>query len=243
MAAPERARLARSELAGTGRRVDPSTAPRYRARVVDISLRTYVYLDSLQPQLAAFIGTTARGFLPVAGVASMLIETAPGLIINRITDIALKATAVTPGIMVVERAFGLLEFHHDDKGQVRLGGQAVLDHLGLAETDRVKPRVVSDQVIRGVEDYHAQLINRMRYGDMLIAGESLFILETEPAGYVAYAANEALKTARVKLIDASLFGAYGRLYLSGPEAQIDAAREAALRAIGTITGKAASSAG
>ena len=207
--------------------------------MADVTLRTYIFLDSLQPQLAAFIGTTARGFLPVAGVASMFIETAPGLIINRIMDVALKATRATPAIMVVERAFGLLEIHHDDKGQVLLGGQAVLSHLGIGEADRVKPRVVSDQVIRAVEPYHAQLINRIRYGDMLIAGESLFILETEPAGYVAFAANEALKAARVKMIDASLFGAFGRLYLSGPEAQIDAARDAALRGLQTVSGKEA----
>jgi hypothetical protein len=202
-----------------------------------VSLRAYVFLDNLQPELAAFLGTTARGFLPVAGVASMFIETAPGLVINRITDVALKETQVTPGIMVVERAFGLLEFHHRDQGQVRLGGEAVLDHLGVGEADRLAPRAVSDQVIRAVEPYHAQLINRMRFGDMLIAGESLFILETEPAGYVAFAANEALKAARVKLIDASLFGAFGRLYLSGSEAQIDEARDAALRALGTVAGK------
>ena len=211
--------------------------------MAEVTLRTYVFLDSLQPQLAAFIGTTARGFLPVAGVASMFIETAPGLIINRITDVALKATQCTPAIMVVERAFGLLEIHHRDKGQVQLGGQAVLSYLGIGEADRMKPRVVSDQVIRAVEPYHAQLINRIRYGDMLIAGESLFILETEPAGYVAFAANEALKAARVKMIDASLFGAFGRLYLSGPEAQIDAARDAALRGLQTVSGKEGSRGG
>ena len=151
----------------------------------------------------------------------------------------MKATSCTPAIMVVERAFGLLEIHAFDKGQVRLGGQAVLDYLELDEKDRLKPRVVSDQVIRAVEPYHAQLINKIRYGDMLIAGESLLILETEPAGYIAFAANEALKAARVKLIDAQLFGAYGRLYLSGPEAQIDAAREAAIGGLGTLSGKAA----
>lgn len=205
----------------------------------DVTLRTYVFIDSLQPQLAAFIGTTARGFLPVAEDASMFIETAPGLIINRITDVALKATQCTPAIMVVERAFGLLEIHHRDKGQVQLGGQAVLDYLKIGERDRLKPRVISDQVIRAVEPYHAQVINKMRYGDQLLAGESLLIIETEPAGYIAYAANEALKAARIKLIDASLFGAYGRLYLSGPEAQIDAAREAALRAMASIQGREA----
>jgi hypothetical protein len=205
--------------------------------MVDVTLRAYIFIDDLQPQLAAFIGTTARGFLPVAGVASMFIETAPGLIINRIMDVALKATSCTPAIMVVERAFGLLEIHEHDKGQVQLGGQAVLDYLKLDEHDRVKPRVVSDQVIRAVEPYHAQLINKIRYGDMLLSGESLLILETEPAGYISFAANEALKAARVKLIDAQLFGAYGRLYLSGPEAQIDAARDAALRGLGSVKGR------
>src|SRR5262249_20080048 len=142
-----------------------------------------------------------------------------------------------PAIMVVERAFGLLEIHEHDKGQVQLGGQAVLDYLKISESDRLKPRVVSEQIIRAVEPYHAQLINKIRYGDMLLAGEPLLILQTQPAGYIAFAANEALKAARVKLIDAQLFGAFGRLYLSGPEAQIDAAREAALRGISTITGR------
>ena len=205
--------------------------------MVDVTLRAYVFLDDLQPQLAAFIGTPARGFLPVAGVASMFIETAPGLIINRLMDVALKATSCTPAIMVVERAFGMLEIHDHDKGQVTLGGRAVLDYLGIDEHDRVKPRVVSDQVIRAIEPYHAQLINKIRYGDMLLSGESLLILETEPAGYIAFACNEALKAARVKMLDAQLFGAYGRLYLSGPEAQIDAARDAAIRGLATLRGK------
>jgi hypothetical protein len=207
--------------------------------MADVTLRTYVFLDDLQPQLAAFIGTTARGFLPVAGVASLFIETAPGLIINRLMDVALKATSCTPAIMVVERAFGMLEIHDWDKGQVQTGRQAVLDHLKLEEHDRLKPRVVSDQVIRSVEPYHAQLINKIRYGDQLLPGESLLILETEPAAYIAFAANEALKTAHVKLTDAQLFGAYGRLYMSGPEAEIDAARDAALRGLETVRGKEA----
>src|SRR6267142_843729 len=166
--------------------------------MADVTLRTYVFVDDLQPQLAAFIGTTARGFLPVAGDASMFIETAPGLIINRVTDVALKATSCTPAIMVVERAFGLLEIHDFDKGQVRLGGQAVLDYLELDEHERLKPRVVSDQVIRAVESYHAQLINKIRYGDMLLPGESLLILETEPAGCGASATSRASKPRRAK---------------------------------------------
>ena len=202
-----------------------------------LTLRSFVFLDKMQDQLAGFIGTTARGYLPVGGVAAYFVETAPGLVINRLTDVALKATAVTPGILVVERSFGLLEVHHPDQGQVRLAGRAVLEHLGVAEDQRLRPRVVSQEVIRGIEPYHAQILNKMRFGDMLIAGESLYVLEVEPAGYVAFAANEALKAARVKLIDASLFGAFGRLYLSGPEAQIDAARDAAERAIEGIEGR------
>jgi hypothetical protein len=204
--------------------------------VAGITLRTYAFLDNMQDQLAGFIGTTARGYLPVGGVAALFIETAPGLVINRLTDVALKATAVTPGIMVLERSFGLLEVHHRDQGQVRLAGKAILEHLGAAEVARLKPRVVSKEVIRGIEPYHAQIINKMRFGDMVIAGESLFVFEVEPAGYIAYACNEALKAARVKLVDASLFGAFGRLYLSGPEAQIDAALDAAQRAIEGVEG-------
>lgn len=208
-----------------------------------LTLRTYAFLDNMQDQLAGFIGTTARGYLPVGGVAALFIETSPGLVINRLTDVALKATSVTPGIMVLERSFGLLEVHHGDQGQVRLAGRTILEHLGLTEADRLKPRVVSQEVIRGIEPYHAQIINKMRYGDMVIAGESLFVFEVEPAGYIAYACNEALKAARVKLVDASLFGAYGRLYLSGPEAQIDAALDAAQRVINDLEGLPAGAAG
>ena len=207
-----------------------------------LTLRTYAFLDNMQDQLAGFIGTTARGYLPVGGVAALFIETSPGLVINRLTDVALKATSVTPGIMVLERSFGLLEVHHRDQGQVRLAGRTILEHLGLAEGDRLQPRVVSQELIRGIEPYHAQIINKMRYGDMVIAGESLFVFEVEPAGYIAYACNEALKAARVKLVDASLFGAYGRLYLSGPEAQIDAALDAARRAIDGLEGRPPASA-
>jgi hypothetical protein len=205
-----------------------------------VTLRSYVFLDRMQDQLAGFIGTTARGFLPVPGVAAIFIETAPGMVINRLTDVALKATSATPGIMVLERSFGLLELHHPDQGQVQLAGRAILDDLGIDESMRLKPRVVSNEVIRGLEPYHAQILNKMRFGDMLVPGESLYVLEVEPAGYIAYGANEALKAARVKLVDSTLFGAFGRLYLAGSESQIDAAAAAAEQAIGGITGRSPS---
>jgi ethanolamine utilization microcompartment shell protein EutL len=153
------------------------------------------------------------------------------MIINRVTDVALKATKVAPAVQVVERAFGLLEVHHDDKGEVLSAGDAILEYLDVKVEDRVRPRVVSNQVIRSVEAYQAQLINRNRQGMMLIPGQSLFILETEPAAWAVVAANEAEKAANVNLINLRPFGAFGRLWMAGSESEIDSAREAAIAAI------------
>jgi len=203
-----------------------------------ITLRTYTFLDALQPQLASFMGKTARGFLPVPGVASLFVEIAPGIAINRVTDVALKATRVVPAIQVVERAYGLLEVHDPDQGEVRQAGKAILDHLGVSEDERLKPKVLTNQIIRAIEPYQAQLINRNSQGMMILPGQSLFILETEPAGYVAFAANEAEKAARVFLVSVTPYGAFGRLYMSGPEAEIDSAAKAAIDAIESVTGRA-----
>jgi BMC domain len=198
---------------------------------LSVTLRSYVFLDSLQPQLAAFTGTTARGFLPLAGQASLWVETAPGMIINRVTDVALKATQAVPAVQVVERAFGLLELHHDDKGEVHAAGDAVLKYIQCTYAQAVAPKVTSNQIIRAVEAYQAQLINRNRSGMMLIPGESLFILETEPAAWIVLAANEAEKAANVSLINLQPYGAFGRLWMSGTEAEIDSAAAAAIAAI------------
>lgn len=198
---------------------------------MSITLRSYVFLDSLQPQLAAFTGTTAKGFLPLAGQASLWVETAPGMIINRVTDVALKATSAVPAVQVVERAFGLLELHHDDRGEVRAAGDAVCNFIGVKSSDATKPKVTSNQIIRAVEPYQAQLINRNRSGNMLIPGQSLFILETEPAAWIVLAANEAEKAANVSLINLQPYGAFGRLWMSGSEAEIDSAAAAAIAVI------------
>ncbi len=202
-----------------------------------VSLRTYVFLDSLQPQLASFIGKTARGFLPVPAMASLWVEIAPGMAINRVTDLALKASKVQPAVQVVERAYGLLEVHHDDKGQVMNAGSAILEALELKEEDRLAPNMPTNQVIRGIEPYQAQIINRNSQGMMILPGESLLILETDPAGYIVLAANEAEKAARVSLVQIVPYGAFGRLYLSGPEAEIDAAAEAARAALSSVKGR------
>jgi len=201
------------------------------------SLRTYVFLDSLQPQLAAHICTTCRGYFPVPYVASLFVEIAPGMAIHRLMDVALKGTNVQPATLVVERAYGMLELHSEDKGEVRSAGDAILKSLGVTENDRMKPRLVSNTIIRAIEPMHAMILDKIRFGSLIEPGESLFILETEPAAYAALAANEAEKAAKVKLIDVTTFGAFGRLYLAGTESEIDSAAAAALDALKAISGK------
>jgi hypothetical protein len=204
---------------------------------MSVDLRTYVFLDNLQPQHAAYLGTVARGFLPLPGDTSLWIEISPGIEINRITDIALKATPVRPGMQVVERLFGLLEVHHEVQAEVRAAGAAILGALGVEESDRIKPRVVSSQIIRNVDAHQVQLVNRMRFGHMLLAGQTLYVLEVEPAGYAALAANQAEKEANISILDVRAFGSFGRVYLGGEERDIMAGYGAAVAAIEGVSGR------
>ena len=203
----------------------------------EIELRTYVFLDSMQPQFASYVATTARGYLPTAGEASVFIEVAPGIAINRATDVALKSNDVRPGLQIVERAFGLLEIHAESQAEVQSAGQAALKTMGLSENDRLQPRIMSSQVITNVSDYQAQLINRMRYGNMLLGGEALYILEVHPAAYSTLAANEAEKNAPINLLDMRSSGAFGRLYLGGTESAIEEAVAAIDAALGNVSGR------
>lgn len=202
-----------------------------------VDLRTYAFLDSLQPQHAAYMGTVARGFLPLPGDTSLWIEISPGIEINRVTDIALKATRVRPGMQVVERLFGLLEVHHEVQAEVRAAGAAILQALGVDESQRLKPRVISSQIIRNVDPHQVQLVNRMRFGHMLLAGQTLYVLEVEPAGYAALAANEAEKAASLNILEVRAFGSFGRVYLGGEERDIMAGYGAAVAAIEGIEGR------
>jgi hypothetical protein len=157
--------------------------------------------------------------------------------IHRLLDRALKGTQVHPATIVVERAYGMVMLHAEDKGQVQLAGQAILDELGLKPEDRAKPKLVTNQIIRSIEPDHAQVINKLRSGSMINPGESLLIMETVPAAYIAFAANEAEKAANVQLLECTTFGAFGRLYMGGTEAEIDAAAAAANAAISGVTGR------
>jgi hypothetical protein len=201
-----------------------------------VTLRAYTFLDSLQPQLASHICTTCKGYFPTPEVASLFVEIAPGFQIHALLEGALKATRALPASIVVERAFGMLELHHEDKGEVIEGGAAVLDSIGLTEQDRITPRIVSNTILRGIEPMHAMIVNKIRFGSMIEPGESLFIFETEPAAYIMLAANEAEKAANVKLVEVRPFGAFGRLYMCGSEADIDEAAKAAVSAIEGVIG-------
>jgi hypothetical protein len=202
-----------------------------------MELRTYCYIDILQPQLTGFLQTVAQGFLPLERQAALITEIAPGIAINQLTDVALKATRVIPGMQIVERAYGLLELHSFDQGEVRHAGEAILKHLGVDESARMKPKILSEEAITGIEGYHSQLINRFRHGDMITEKQTLYTLELAPAGYAAICANEAEKAAEVHLLEVVTFGAVGRLWLGGYEAEIEEARKAIRNTLASISGR------
>jgi len=209
------------------------------ARPSAIELRTFAYLDVLQPQVASFLGTVAQGFLPVEGQAALVVEVAPGIAINRMTDVALKRADVKPGMQIVERAYGVLELHTFDHGAVREAGAAVLDALGRPERERLAPRLMLAETITGMNAYHTMLINRMRHGEMILKDQTLFVMEILPAGYALLAANEAEKAAPIHLLEVLAFGAFGRLYLGGTEAAIEAAAKAARDTLAALEGRPA----
>ena len=246
----DRERRARNGVVVTGTEVDPpssgascvittdtekSLVARQASHVQQIELRTYVFLDSLQPQLAAYMGTVSQGFLPIPGDACLWMEVSPGMAVHRVTDIALKASNVRLGQMVVERAFGSMALYHRDQSTVIHSGDVVLDAIGSSIDRRTRPEVSWTEVIRSITPDHAVLINRQnRRGSMIQSGMSMFILETEPAGYVLKAANEAEKASNITVVDVKGVGAFGRLTLAGREGDVEEAAAAAMRSIDEI---------
>lgn len=200
-------------------------------------LRCYSYLDRMQPQYAAFVGTITQGDLPTEGMAALYVEVAPGNEAFRLVDIAVKATEARPGAQLVEREFGMFEVHSKSQAEVLEAGRIVLDRLGLKVEDRIKPQIASVQVITNVDPYQAQLLNRFRRGSLLVPGETLLILECAPAAYINFACNEAEKGATIKILHVSSVGRFGRLWLSGSEAEILTARNAAVQALEALEGR------
>ncbi|MGH2866807.1 MAG: BMC domain-containing protein [Solirubrobacteraceae bacterium] len=194
-------------------------------------LRSSIFIDQLQPQTMCYLGTWVRGRLPRTRMAAGVIEVAPGLDIEPLTDIALKHTEAQAGILVVERQFGYLEFHSRSTSAVQSASQAVLDALGAVASDAVSPKILAAKLISRLDHQHAFLINRNKLGSMALAGESLFVLEMQPASYAILAVNEAEKAAQIKVVDYRMIGATGRVYLSGTEADVRTAADAATAAL------------
>jgi hypothetical protein len=205
----------------------------------NFSLRCYCFIDRMQAQYSAFIGTVTQGDLPVEGMASLYVEMAPGNEVFRVVDIAVKATEAKPGAQIVEREFGMFEVHSLNQAAVKQAGEVVLDRLGLKKEDRIKPEVVSSQVITRIDSYQAQLLNRFRKGSILVPGETLLVMECAPAAYINYACNEAEKNASIKIIHVSSVGRFGRMWLSGTEAEINNAKHAASSALESLEGVSA----
>jgi hypothetical protein len=201
------------------------------------SLRVYSYLDRMQAQYAAFVGTITQGDLPTEGMASLYVEVAPGNEVFRLVDIAVKSTEAKPGAQLVEREFGMFEVHSQSQAEVLEAGRIILDRLGLNIAERIKPFIASVQIITNVDPYQAQLLNRFRRGSMLVPGETMLVLECAPAAYINYACNEAEKGSNIKILHISSVGRFGRMWLSGSEAEILTARNAAVKALEGLEGK------
>jgi len=194
-------------------------------------LRSFIFIDQLQPQTMAYIATWMRGSLPRHRMAAQIIEIAPGLNVEALTDVALKGADVRVGILVVERQFGTLEFHSKSTAEVKAGAQAVLASMGAQEQDAAPPKVLASKIVTRVDHQQAFLINRNKLGSMILGGESLYLLECQSASYAILACNEAEKAANIKVIDFRMIGANGRLYLAGDEAEVRNARDAAENAL------------
>jgi len=182
-------------------------------------LRVYLTLDRLQRQFAAYLSspTGGRGYVPLEGMSSLIVEIAPGLAIERVTDTALKAAPeLEPGLLVVERQFGVLEIHGNQPEELAAAGEAILNSLGLKPEDQLRPEILVMDMVEDITDRHAVIINRNKQASMVLPGESVLLLELVPALFASYAANEAEKAVPgIRLVDVRMIGATGRLYLSG----------------------------
>ena len=202
-----------------------------------IELRGAVFIDQMQPQFAATVATNSDGYFPVSGEASFWLEVRPGIVINRLMDVALKACDVKPGALITERSYGTLEVHSPDQGQVRQAGALILKAAGLAAGDALAPNVMTSETIRKISDHQAMMINKSRAGMLVLGDDTLYTLEVNPAIYVVIAANEAEKASPIRIVGLGAQGAVGRLRLAGTDAEIDEAVKAVHRALASIGGR------
>lgn len=201
-----------------------------------MELRTYILIDAMQPQYAALTGILLRGDVPVEGMAEVFMELAPASDVYEVLDVALKTTDVRPGMLRVEREYGSLEIHAFFQEAVQVAGREALARFNLTEADRRKAEVVSVKTITNIDAYEAQLVNQVSFGGLLLQGQTLCVIEVQPASYVMLAANEAEKAAHITLVNYQPSGRFGRLYIAGSEAEVKVGRDAAIQAINSLPG-------
>ena len=206
-------------------------------------LRVYLKIESLRRQFAAYMGspTRGRGYVPLEGMHSLIVEIAPALAIHRVIDLALKSVpAAEPGMLYVERQFGILELHSPKLADLDAAGQSILDGIGAREADQLRPQVLYTDIVDAVTDHHAVILNRNREASMILPGECLLLVEMAPALFAAVAANEAEKAApRLTLVDCQMIGASGRVFVSGERVDMEAARERILATLASVKGRQA----
>jgi ethanolamine utilization microcompartment shell protein EutL len=202
-----------------------------------MDLRALLQIDRLQPQFAAYTGATVQGSVPLAGDALLVGEIGPGNEVFRVVDVALKAADVQATSQIVEREFGFFILRSPAQAEVTAAREAILGHFEISLSDRRRPVVESSQIITSVEPYQAQLLNKWRSGSLLVAGETLGILECGPAAYITAAANEAEKMATIKIVEVRTVGRFGRMFISGSEADVRLAIEGANATLTALEGR------
>ena len=201
-----------------------------------MTIRALLQIDNLQPKFAAFNGATVQGSIPRAGDTVLIGEFAPGNEVFTLIDRALKASSVETTSQIVEREFGFFILRSDSNAEVSAACKAILDELGLAMSDRIKPSVASTQIITSIEPFQAQLLNKWRKGSLIVPGQTLGIVECAPAAYIAEAANEAEKAASIDIVEVRAVGRFGRMFVSGSEESVKRALAASTTAIDAIDG-------
>ena len=204
-------------------------------------LRVYLPIYDLQPQFSAYLSTPlrARGYPPVEGQHSLIIEVSPALAIHRITDLALKAAPdMEPGILFTERQYGLLELHSSKRKELDEVGAAILKGIKSKASDQLSPKILFEDIIEDLSDQHSIILNRSRTASMLVPGHSLLVFEMAPALFACVAANEAEKaTPAVIINDVQMMGVSGRVFISGSTSDLVKSKEAIIKTLKTVKGR------
>lgn len=215
----------------------PASSQARAANQVEVELRGALTLDQMQPQFAAVCAANSDGYFPIAGESAFWLEVRPGIVINRLMDVALKGHDVKPGMLYTERSYGTLEVHGDDQGMVREAGEAMLREIGREASDSLRPNLLTDEIIRQIDDHQAMMMNRSRQGMLVLGGDTIYTLEVNPAIWSVLAANEAEKASPIRIVGLSPHGAVGRVRLAGTDPEIEEAVAAVHRALDEVSGR------